>query len=362
MLNMLLWNVINLLDGEASWFLTFLLILTLAAVSTHAWRWLCTSLQKKFIQNNEPIKNATIQASLLPVSCYIWFLTAIQTIDLISDRFFSESFTHGLKYVIGVSAVALMSWFLLRVNQNIRLVLLDRSKKHEIALDPGKVYGLAKLVSVIILVLTAIFLMEVTGVSVNTLIAFGGISGLALAFASQEIIANFFGGIMIHVNQPFALGDLISLPNSSLEGTVEEIGWYETILRSRDKQPIYIPNALFSKAYVINGQRRTHRRINEKISMRHQDLELSPAIIEDIRSFLLKHPLCDASYPVLVYIEQIGSSGVDLHITALSTAVNEQEFLRFRDALLIQSAVVIKAHGAEFSVPFEAIVSLDNKK
>lgn len=362
MLNILLWNVINLIDGEAGWFLTFLLTITLAASATHFWRWLCVRLQKKFTQNNEPIKNATIQASLLPVTCYIWFLTAIQSIDLVSDRFFSESFTSGLKFIVGVSAVGLISWFLLRVNHNIRVVLLERSKKREIALDPGKVYGLAKLVSVIILCLSAIFLMEVTGVSVNTLIAFGGISGLALAFASQEIIANFFGGIMIHVNQPFALGDLINLPNASLEGTVEEIGWYETCLRSRDKQPIYIPNALFSKAYVINSQRRTHRRINEKISIRHQDLDLSPAIIDEIRSFLQTHPSVDTSYNVLVYIDQVGSAAVELHITALSTSVDEPEFLRFRDALLIQAARIIKAHGAEFSVPFEAIVSLDNIK
>lgn len=362
MLNILLWNVINLFDGEAGWFLTFLFILAIAETATHAWRWLCAKLQKKFLQNGELIKNATIQASLLPVTCLIWFLTAIQSIDLVSDRLFSETFTSGLKFIVSVSLVAFISWFLLRINQNIRVVLLDRSKRREIALDPGKVYGLAKLVSVVILVISAILLMEVTGVSVNTLIAFGGISGLALAFASQEIVANFFGGIMIHVNQPFALGDMISLPNASLEGTVEEIGWYETCLRSRDKQPIYIPNALFSKAYVINSQRRTHRRVNEKISIRHQDLDLSPAIIDDIRSFLEKHPSVDTSYPILVYIDQVGSAAVELHITVLSTAVDEPEFLRFRDSLLVKAASIIRAHGAEFSVPFEAIVSMDNIK
>ncbi len=358
---LLLWNVINLIDGEASWFLTFLLILAVAAVSTHAWRALCTHLQKKFIGRNELLKNAAIQASLLPVSCYIWFVAAIQSLDLVSDRFLSESFANGLKFVFTISAVLIMGWFLLRVNHNMRQVLLQKSKKQEIALDPGKVYGLAKLASIVILLVMALLLMEVTGVSVTTLIAFGGISGLALAFASQEIIANFFGGIMIHINQPFCLGDYISLPNSNLDGTVEEIGWYETCLRSKDKQPIYIPNALFSKAYVINGSRRSHRQINEKIAIRHQDLPKTRALLDEIRSWLQGHEAVEASHRVLVHIAQVGPYGVDITINCLSDVIDESQFLQFRDDFLVHVASVIKAHGAEIAIPVEAIVALENK-
>ncbi len=347
----ILWNIINLMDGEASWFFTFLLVLTVAAITTHAWRWLCTSLQKKFLEKNELIKNAAVQASLFPVVCYIWFISAVQCVDLISDRFFTESLSGGLKYIFSISAVLLVGWFLLRLNHNIRQVLLERSRNREIALDPGKVYGICKLASVIIIVLIIILLMEVTGVSVNTLIAFGGISGLAIAFASQEIIANFFGGIMIHVNQPFQLGDLISLPNSSIEGTVEEIGWYETILRSKDKQPIYIPNALFSKAYVINGQRRTHRRVLENISIRHKDLTQVPAIVQDMRTFLEQHKAVDTSQNIMVYIDKVATCSIDLTISCLSTSISEPQFLRFRDEVLLQAAQIIKAHDAEIAIP-----------
>lgn len=356
MSQLLLWNVINLLDGEASWFLTFLVILTLAAVANHFWRWLSTKLQKKYTQKHELIKKSTIQAATLPVSCYIWFVAAVQTLDLISDRFVSESFTNGLKYLFTISAVLIVGWFLLRINVNIRSVLLERSRNQEIGLDPGKIHGLAKLISVIVVLVMAIVLMDVTGVSLTALVAFGGISGLALAFASQEIIANFFSGIMIHINQPFALGDLISLPTHSIEGTVEEIGWYETCIRSKDKQPIYIPNALFSKAYVINGQRRSHRRINEKISIRHQDLALATPIINEIRHYLSQHEGVDTSQSILVYIDQVSSAAVELHITCLSEYINEAAFLHFRDELIIKAISVIQAHGAEFSIPVEAVV------
>jgi MscS family membrane protein len=55
-----------------------------------------------------------------------------------------------------------------------------------------------------------------TGSSLNTLIAFGGISGLALAFASQEVIASFFGGLMTYITQPFVIGDWIILPEKNI--------------------------------------------------------------------------------------------------------------------------------------------------
>lgn len=355
------WNIINLFDGEARWFLTFLLILAVASAVTHAWRWVCSSLHKKFSLRDAYVKDAAIQASLLPLTCYVWFLAAIESIDLISDRFFSESLSVGFKPLLGVSVVLLFGWFLLVFKRNVTIVLLRKSQNREIALEPGKVYVMAKLVSVVIVVLILLLLMEVTGVSFNTLIAFGGISGLALAFASQEIISNFFGGIMIHINQPFALGDLIKVPSSDIEGYVEDIGWYETCIRSKEKTPIYIPNSLFTKAYVINTSRRTHRRIDETIGIRHQDLPQANQITSDIKKFLGNSMDIDTSEKILVYVACVTNCSVDLHISCQSKIIDEGNFLHFRDQVIVQIANSIKAHGAEIAIPLEAVLPLERK-
>jgi len=358
---LILWNVINLFDGEARWFLTFLLILAIASVATHAWRWACGSLHRKFAVHDAFVKDAAVQASLLPVTWYIWFLTAIECIDLISDQFFSENLFVGYKPLFGASVVLLIAWFLVGFKQNVMTVLLRKSQNREIALEPGKVYVMAKLVSVIIFVVILLLLMEVTGVSINTLIAFGGISGLALAFASQEIIANFFGGVMIHINQPFAIGDLIDMPSSDIEGYVEEIGWYETCLRSKDKTPIYIPNSLFSKAYVINCTRRTHRRIDEKVSIRHQDIDKAGKITSDIKKFLTNSSDIDTTEKILVHLSQIAPYSVDLSVSALSKIIDEGKFLYFRDQAIVEIASIINAHGAEIAIPLEAVLPLERK-
>ncbi len=351
---MLAWNVINLLDGEAGWFLAFLAILSFASILSHGWRW----LSQKLTSDYTPIKNGWVQASILPVSCLIWFVAVVSILDLLSDRLLSESFSTGLKPFFCIAVVLLVGWFLLRANHNMRHILLEQSRRHEIALDPGKVFGLTKLASVVIVVLVAILLMDILGVGLNTLIAFGGISGLALAFAAQEVIANFFGGIMIHVNHPFSVGDTISLPNSGIDGIVEDIGWYETILRSKDGQPIYIPNALFSKAYVINGTRRSHRQASEKISIRHEDIGEAINVVEDIRSYLQNHPSVAEPHKVLVYIDQIGPASVDVMFSCTSDCIEEAKFLKFRDEVFVQAVNLLQKRGCELAVPIEKIVKI----
>ncbi|MBS0655684.1 MAG: mechanosensitive ion channel, partial [Verrucomicrobia bacterium] len=266
-----------------------------------------------------------------------------------------DGLSRELGLVFGISGVLTVWWFLIRLKQNVTAVLVLKSQTKEICLEPGKVLGLAKLVSVVVTLLMIMLLMEVTGVSINTLIAFGGISGLGIAFASQEIIANFFGGIMVHIIEPFAIGDLIQLPSSSVEGYVEEIGWYETRLRSRDKQPIYIPNSFFSKAYVVNGTRRTHRKIEEKIAIRHQDLPKAPAIITDIRNYLLTNLGIDQQQKLLVNIAAVGPYSIDISIVALSVYVDEAKFLALRDLVLLKAAEIIASHGAEIATPIDLL-------
>lgn len=358
---MFYWNPIHLVDGEARWFLTFLFVLTVAALATHAWRWLAHRLLKQFQEHKQPIKEAAVAASISPVAFYIWFITGIKCLDLISDQFFSESLTSELNLFYKVSAVLVIAWFLVRLKHNFADVLLQKSHAREIVLEPGKVAVISKMISAFIFILIVLLLMEATGLSINALIAFGGVSGLAIAFASQELIANFFGGIMLHVVEPFAVGDTISVPNSTIEGKVEEIGWYETRVRSTDKQPIYIPNSLFSKSYVVNSTRRSHRRLDEKISLRHEDLAKTAPILVDIRRYLVGLADIDSTDKIFVNIEEIATYSVDISIRALSYRVDELEFRDFRDVVLIKTAEIVASHGAQIAIPLEEIRSQEKE-
>lgn len=90
--------------------------------------------------------------------------------------------------------------------------------------------------------------LDTISINVQTVLAFGGIGGVAIGFACREIFSNFFGGFMICVTHPFSVGEWIrSIEEDELSDTVEDTGWYLTRVRTWDKRPLYIPNSRLDK-------------------------------------------------------------------------------------------------------------------
>ena len=201
---------------------------------------------------------------------------------------------------LSIGAVLAIAWFFMRWKRNTINQIVTKNKTHSILFDRGKIDALDKLASVSIFFLTVIELMNITGRSMNTLIAFGGIGGLALAIASQEIIGNFFGGLMIYLTHPFSVGDWINLPERGLEGHVEDIGWYMTRIRTFEKRPIYVPNSTFSKTVVMTPSRMSHRQFKETFRVRYSDIKVIKEIVSGISEMLREHPNIDQDQKTLV--------------------------------------------------------------
>ena len=106
--------------------------------------------------------------------------------------------------------------------------------------------------------------------------------GIAVGFAAKDLLANFFGGLMVYLDRPFAIGDWIRSPDREIEGTVEEIGWRVTCIRTFDKRPIYVPNSVFTQVTVENPSRMLNRRIYETIGVRYDDAAKVRDIITDV--------------------------------------------------------------------------------
>lgn len=354
-MSFVLWNFVNLMDAEGGWFLKLVALLVLAGVFTKLLRGAFFRLHQQFVRSNRVWQSTFVAALDRPLICYIWFLVLLYSANLVTDRLISEYYFSEARLLLRVLAVLAVSWFLLRWKSNLLLVLTEKNRSQERAMSTGRMLAFGKLVGAFIIVITILLLMEVTGQNVNTLIAFGGISGLALAIASQDIVGNFFGGLMIYVTSPFGVGDTIQLPSSNIDGKVEDIGWYQTCLRAGDKKAIYIPNSLFSKAYVVNSSRMTHRKLDEKIFLDNEDLFKAQSIIKDLQTLLAKHAGVDTEEKIIVYIESVGIYSTDIVISALCDYTGDAEFYKLRDDFFVEVATVIKNHGAKLAKPLEII-------
>ena len=95
-----------------------------------------------------------------------------------------------------------------------------------------------------------LILLHIFEVDITALLAAAGIAGIAVALAAQDIIGNFFAGIVIATDKPFRMGNRVRI--DSFFGDVIGIGTRSTRLRTMDNQVVTIPNSKVTSTVVTN--------------------------------------------------------------------------------------------------------------
>lgn len=351
-------NLVNaVLDGAYGWVDEAIAIVLIVIIFNFFAKRGLLKLHEYFKRSNQIWKNSFVQALYRPLSAYVWFFALFHTLDLISHQVFEGTFLANMHLVLTVGLLLSIAWFLMRWKNIIVFNVHAQSKKKPSSMDAGKIDVMDKIATMFILFLSALFILEITGQNINALIAFGGVGGLAIAFASQEMIANFFGGLMIYVTHPFEIGDWINLPEHNVEGYVEEIGWYMTRIRTFEKRPIYVPNSMFSKVVVMTPSRMSHRKFDESINIRYSDMPAARAIIDDIKSMLHNHSNVDSHQHVLVHLSQFGPYSIDIHVTAYLLDISLEGFSETKQDLLFKIYDILRQHDAEMPFPTQRQVT-----
>ena len=116
-----------------------------------------------------------------------------------------------------------------------------------------------KLMSLGTLVISSFFGVRALGMDVNSVLAIGGVGGVALGLAGREILENLFTGLIILTSNPFEVGDEVQFKPASgqvVEGIVLDVGWYRTTIRSFEREIFTIPNSVFTRNVVLNITRK----------------------------------------------------------------------------------------------------------
>ncbi len=225
--------------------------------------------------------------------------------------------------------------------------------------DHTTVDALSKLGHLVVIIASALTLMQTLGFSVSGLLAAGGIGGIAIGFAAKDILANFFGGLTIYADRPFVVGDWVRSPDKDIEGTVEKISWRYTQIRRFNQNPIYVPNAVFTTIVVENPSRMTNRRIKETIGIRYDDIKAMPAIVEDVKSMLKSHPDIDVGQTLIVNFNAFNASSVDFFVYTFSRTTVWVDFHAVKQDVLLKIADIVTKHGAVIAFPTQTIHIVD---
>jgi MscS family membrane protein len=186
---------------------------------------------------------------------------------------------------------------------------------------------------------------------VSGLLAFGGIGGIAVGFAAKDLLANFFGGLGIYLDRPFTVGDWIRSPDKEVEGTVEDIGWRVTRIRTFDQRPLYVPNSVFSQIAIQNPSRMFNRRIYETIGLRYEDAEKMARIVDEVRAMLEQHEAIDRNRTLIVNFVSFGASSLDFFVYTFTRTTAWVEFHAIKQDVLLKILDIIHANGADVAFP-----------
>ncbi|WP_373185418.1 mechanosensitive ion channel family protein [Halopseudomonas sp.] len=260
-----------------------------------------------------------------------------------------EDFADALESMQSVLLIGLLAWFLLRLASRVEERLVD-SRYLQKPMDQTTVSAIGKLLRISVVITCGLVILQTLGYSIGGVLAFGGIGGIAVGFAAKDLLANFFGGLMVYLDRPFSVGEWVRSPDKEIEGTVEHIGWRLTRIRTFDKRPIYVPNAIFTNVVLQNPSRMSHRRIFEHIGIRYDDIQHMEPIVKAVREMLKSHPDIAQDVTLMVYFDRCGASSVDFFIYCFTSPV-WAEYHRVKEDVLLKVLAIVTEHEAQVAFP-----------
>ena len=241
---------------------TFIVITLGSAIALHIILFVVTKLFGKGGEGTLGDIRTAIGSSLpTPLGVAIWVVASTLVAEKLVEHFAWNPFKiesgettitiDGLLSMIRAGLlVILTTWFVARAIRAFSQILNNwHHNKDDVELDTTAIQALASVGVVVTWVVGFIVMLQSLGFNMNAVITIGGIGGAGIAFASKDVVANFFGGIVVMLNRPFKVGD--NIISGKIEGKVTSIGLYATYLKTEDGSTLYVPNSIFNNSEIL---------------------------------------------------------------------------------------------------------------
>jgi MscS family membrane protein len=203
------------------------------------------------------------------------------------------------------------------------------------------------------------------GINLTAVVAGLGVGGIAVAFAAQKTIENFFGGVFLVWDKPIRLGDFCKAGEH--QGTVEHIGLRSTHIRTLNRTVVSIPNGQLSSISVENFTLRDRFLFKHTLSLRYETTaDQLRFILAKIRELLYQHPRVDSATARIRFVG-FGQSSLDLEIFAYVLETDVEPFLAIQEDLFLRIMDLVESTGSGFAFPSKTVYmskdpGLDEKK
>jgi len=305
---------------------------------------------KKFAERTETTLDDKLFPALeQPAAAFVMVTGVFAALKVLK---LSATADDAINYGSTIAFSMVIFWALLRAFG----ALLDHA--HEVAL--GRQMSIAAFMPWIKKTLITIFVLfgvllvvQSLGFDVKAALAGLGIGGLAFALAAQDTLANVFGSIVVAIDQPFKLGEVVQIGANT--GTVEDIGLRSTKLRRPDRSLVIVPNKTVASETITNLSRFTQRRAEQVISLTYDATpqQLSEIVVE-LRNLLLAEPEIDGS-SVQVFFRDFNQSSLDIVLAYNSKGPDFIKHMELRQRLNLTIMRLVTERGLFFAYPTQTL-------
>lgn len=226
-------------------------------------------------------------------------------------------------------------------------------KKLQTKLNPEKAENnssiefLSKILKVAIYIIAGFLVIQELGFDLGGLVAGLGIGGVILTLAAQDTAKNLFGGVVIFLDKPFKVGDYIQA--NTYAGTVEDITFRSTAIRTIDDSLLHIPNSEMSAVAITNWSEINRRRYSTNLLLTLETpLEKVVKVKQEIINMLLNE---EELYQdtIRVNFENILDNGIQLVVAVYTDIIDFTEYLKLKEKLNYQVMQILEKNSVELA-------------
>ncbi|SET02058.1 MscS family membrane protein [Oceanobacillus limi] len=251
--------------------------------------------------------------------------------------------------IIHVLAVVLVTWGLFQLASTSSHIFRQINEKTDIHIDEILIPLLSRALQVIIIAISFTVIIQEFGYNIDGLIAGMGLGGLAVSLAAKDALSNMFGGIVIITEKPFTIGDWIMTP--SVEGTVEDITFRSTRIRTFADALVTVPNARLADESITNWSQMGKRQISFNITLTY-DTPTSKIerVVQQINDLLHQH---EGVHPETIFVNfnQYKENGVEIFLYFFTSTIVWGEYLKVREEINMKILDILEQESVQIAVP-----------
>lgn len=210
-----------------------------------------------------------------------------------------------------------------------------------------------KIIRFVIYIIAGFIIITALGVNLNGLVAGLGIGGVIFTLAAQDTAKNLFAGVVVFLDKPFIVGDWIQV--DTFEGTVEDITFRSTRIRTFENSVVNIPNAIISNASIINWSKMEKRRYRMNLCIELdtplEKLERFQTRVQDMLQ--ARDAIYDDS--IIVKFDTIADNGLNVLICSFTDSVDYNSYIAEREDINYKIMKILREENIELAYDTKTI-------